>query len=85
MTPQEILNSLDPELKAALKEQDLINKLMIALDQKARELINEVYPEDIHRLSAKGYDELADRISRYSSNLSIDVSNIFYHHTEDRD
>lgn len=82
MDAEEIANDLDPLYEAAMREQRNINACLEYLTKCTKDFIGKQYAEEINCLSAAGYRELEDKISRCLTNLSIDISNVFYHHSE---
>ena len=79
---EKIANDLDLLYQAAMKEQRDIEAGIIHLTNSAKNFIGTHYAEEINHLSAEGYSKLEDIISRHTTQLSMEITNIFYHHSE---
>jgi len=82
MDAEEILKKLDPLYEAMMQEQRDINAGIEHLTKSAKDFISKQYAEEINHLSAAGYKELDSIIYRCAEDLSIKISNTFYHHCE---
>jgi hypothetical protein len=83
MTPEEMMRKLDASYQAHLKEQEIINQFILALEKKAKDLVSEHFSSEVTRLSAEGYRALDNKINMCAGDLAVDICNIFDEHTED--
>jgi hypothetical protein len=83
MDAEEIANDLDPLYDAAMREQRNIQAGIEYLTNSAKDFISTQYAEDVNHLSAAGYRKLEDVISRHIEQLSIEITNVFYHHSRE--
>jgi hypothetical protein len=82
MSPDDLLNQLEPEYRAHVKEQEIIKLFEDQLQKKAKDLISEHYAQDVHRMSAEGYRALENVVCSCATRLAIDITNVFHQHTE---
>jgi hypothetical protein len=82
MDPGDLLNKLEPEYLALLKEQETLKYFEDQLQKKTKDIINEHYAREVHTLSAEGYRALEDAVYSCTSKLAIDIVNVFHRHVE---
>jgi hypothetical protein len=67
---------LELSYNAMLKEQERLRLFEEALIVKAKELINQFYPEDIQTLTAEGYRTLENKLKAKCRWMVSDIDNI---------
>ena len=83
MDAEEIKDDLDPLYEAAMKQQHDIATGIEVLTKCAKDFVATHYAGEINHLSAEGYRALTNAISRHTTNLSLEISNVLYRHREE--
>jgi hypothetical protein len=82
MSSEEMFENLEPKFKAMMREEEVLRIFEDTLTRKAKDLINEHYQKEINRLSAEGYIELENVISRITANLAVAINSVIQKHDE---